>query len=101
MADQPQKNPQTTQAPNTQTKAQPAQPQPPAAPTFAGFAAQVVEVIKGRTGIYGEVRQVMCKILEGPDKGRVIRRNVAGRVKVDDILRLPDTSREAKQIRVR
>ncbi len=68
---------------------------------FDGFLAQVVEVIKGRTGIYGEVRQVMCKILEGPDRGRVIRRNLAGRVKVNDMIRLPDTSREAKQIRVR
>ena len=68
---------------------------------FEGYLVQVVEVIKGRTGIYGEVRQVMCKILEGPDKGRVIRRNVGGKVKVGDILRLPDTTREAKQIRVR
>ncbi len=63
-----------------------------------GYAAEVVEVLKGRTGVYGEVKQVMCKILEGRDKGRVIRRNVMGRVKKGDILRLPDTNREAKPI---
>lgn len=68
---------------------------------FEGYLAEVVEVMKGRTGIYGEVRQVMCKIMEGQDRGRVIRRNVAGNVRVGDILRLPDTSREAKQIRAR
>lgn len=79
----------------------------PQAPTqkmekpFDGFLAQVMEVVKGRTGIYGEVRQVMAKILEGNDKGRVIRRNLAGRVKVGDYVRLPDTTREAKPIRVR
>ena len=68
---------------------------------FDGYLAQVVEVVKVRTGIYGEVRQIMAKILEGQDKGRVIRRNIAGRVKLGDHVRLPDTTREAKQIRVR
>ncbi|MGI0141526.1 MAG: 30S ribosomal protein S28e [Candidatus Micrarchaeales archaeon] len=68
---------------------------------FDGYLAQVVEVVKVRTGIYGEVRQIMAKIMEGNDKGRVIRRNIAGRIKVGDYVRLPDTTREAKQIRVR
>jgi small subunit ribosomal protein S28e len=63
-----------------------------------GYAAEVVEVIKGHTGLYGEIKQVMCKILEGRDRGRVIRRNVAGRIKKGDILRLPDTNREARPI---
>ncbi len=66
----------------------------------AGSAAEVVEVI-GKTGIYGEVYQVMCKILEGRDKGRVIRRNVKGPTKRGDKLILLETEREAKVIKAR
>ncbi|MDE1861096.1 MAG: 30S ribosomal protein S28e [Candidatus Micrarchaeota archaeon] len=67
---------------------------------FEGYLAEVVDVV-GRTGIYGEVKQAMCKILEGKDKGRVIRRNVAGKIYVGDLIRLPDTTREDKPIRAR
>ncbi len=83
-----------------QAGAQQAQ-QPKEAQIFEGYLAEVVDVIRGRTGIYGEVRQVMCKIIDGKDRGRVIRRNLTGKVKVGDFIRLPDTSREAKQIRAR
>lgn len=62
-----------------------------------GFLAEVVEVI-GKTGVFGDVYQVMCKILTGPDKGRVIKRNVKGPIKKGDIIILLETSREAKQI---
>ncbi|MBI5159426.1 30S ribosomal protein S28e [Candidatus Micrarchaeota archaeon] len=62
--------------------------------------SEVVEVI-GKTGIYGEVYQVMCKILEGRDKGRVIRRNVKGPVKRGDKIYLLETEREAKIIKAR
>ena len=62
--------------------------------------AEVVEVI-GKTGIYGEVYQAMCKILEGRDKGRVIRRNVKGPVKRGDKLILLETEREAKVIKAK
>ncbi len=68
---------------------------------FDGYLAEVIDVVKGRTGIYGEIKQVMCKILDGPDKGRGIRRNLVGKIKKGDVIRLPDTTREARQIRAR
>ena len=62
--------------------------------------AQVMEVI-GKTGVHGEIWQVMVKILEGRDKGRIIRRNVKGPIRKDDLLMLIDTETEAKPIRGR
>jgi len=58
----------------------------------------VVKII-GRTGIFGEVMQVMCKILEGENKGRVIRRNVSSPVQEGDILDLREVEREAKPLK--
>jgi small subunit ribosomal protein S28e len=62
-----------------------------------GFLAEIVEIV-GKTGVFGDVYQVMCKILTGPDKGRVIKRNVKGPLKKGDIIILLETSREAKAI---
>ena len=61
---------------------------------------EVVEIVV-KTGIHGEVYQVMCKILDGKDKGRVIRRNVKGPVKKGDIMLLLETEREAKDIKAK
>ncbi|MFA5183509.1 MAG: 30S ribosomal protein S28e [Syntrophales bacterium] len=61
---------------------------------------EVVEVVV-KTGIHGEVYQVMCKVLEGKDRGRVIRRNVKGPVKKGDIMMLLETEREAKEIKAK
>lgn len=65
-----------------------------------GVPAEVMEVV-GKTGVYGEIHQVMAKVLDGRDKGRVMRRNVKGPIKVGDMLLLIDTKTEAKPIRAR
>jgi len=61
---------------------------------------EVVEVVV-KTGIHGEVYQVLCKVLDGKDKGRVIRRNVKGPVRKGDMLMLLETEREAKEIKAK
>jgi|SRR3989338_4245889 len=59
--------------------------------------AKVEEVI-GRTGARGEAIQVRCRVLDGRDKNKVLRRNVKGPIQIGDILMLRETEFEAGQL---
>jgi small subunit ribosomal protein S28e len=59
----------------------------------------IVEEIIGRTGFRGEITQCKVHILQGQDKGKSIRRNIKGPVRIRDVILLRETEIEARKIR--
>ena len=60
---------------------------------MAATPAEIVQVI-GRLGIKG-VSRVRCKVLEGPDKGKILTRNVVGPIRKGDIILLKETAMDS------
>ena len=66
--------------------------------TEEGAVPAIVEATLGRGGTRGEITQVKCKILQGKNRGKSMRRNVRGPVKKRDILMLRETEIEARRM---
>ena len=105
MADQPKESPREAPkgapqgAPPQRRRDQPKQDdQVKGAVQFSPATPAKVEEIIGRTGTRGEAIQIRCRVLDGRDKNKVLRRNVKGSIQIGDILMLRETEFEASQL---
>ena len=65
---------------------------------FSSAVPARVEEVVGRTGKRGEAIQIRCKVLDGRDQGKTLRRNVKGPIRKGDILMLRETEIEAHSL---
>lgn len=65
---------------------------------FTRAVPATVEEVIGRTGTRGDAIQVRCKVLEGRDQNKILRRNVKGPIKLGDTLMLRETEIEARPL---
>ncbi|MGC9133350.1 MAG: 30S ribosomal protein S28e [Nanopusillaceae archaeon] len=61
------------------------------------YRAEIVDVV-GRTGMRGEATHVIVRIVDGPDAGKILRRNAIGPIRKGDIILLRETEISAMPI---
>ena len=103
MEKQPKEDPKDLKAgkdkPQQQKQHQQAAQEKKAAVAFSFATPAKIEEIVERTGTRGEAIQVRCRVLDGRDKNKILRRNVRGPVQLGDILMLRETEFEARRLK--
>ncbi|RIB35362.1 MAG: 30S ribosomal protein S28 [Candidatus Nanoclepta minutus] len=61
------------------------------------YRAEVLEIV-GRTGMRGEATHTIVRVLDGPNAGKILRRNIVGPIRKGDIIMLRETEISAMPI---